>query len=56
MVTTDADVDGIPTYQELMNPMLDALRELGGSATNAEATNQMIRALNLPSESVEQTA
>ena len=36
MTTANTDANDVPTYQELMNPTLDALRELGGSASIQE--------------------
>ena len=49
---TNADVQ-VPGYPSFMNPTLLALRELGGSATNAEILQEVIRALKLPPEITE---
>ena len=47
MTTANTDANDVPTYQELMNPTLDALRELGGSASIQEITPRVIRDLAL---------
>jgi restriction system protein len=41
-------MDKLPTFDELMNPLLDALRELGGSGSNDEIYNKVIERLKLP--------
>ncbi len=43
----------LPTRWELMNPVLVAVRSLGGSATIKEITNQVIADLDLPSHLAE---
>lgn len=43
----------MPTYDRLMNPMIKALRELGGSGTVNEIYEEVIKILNLPDEIVE---
>ena len=53
MTFSNFDTSEVPTNRELMNPTLDALFELGGSATNSEITTQVIKDLNLQSEIVE---
>ena len=53
MTTAKLDTYEVPTNRELMNPTLDALFELGGSATNGEITTQVIKDLGLSSEIVE---
>ena len=35
------------TYDDLLNPCLKAFHDLGGSGTNAEIEEQVIRTLNL---------
>ena len=40
----------MPTYQDIMNPTLQALRELGGSATNTELYNKVIVIMKLPDD------
>ena len=44
-VGSDADV---PTFQELMNPTLRAIRALGGSASIEEIVNRVIEDMSLP--------
>jgi restriction system protein len=39
-----------PKYDELMNPLLEALRELGGSGSNDEITKKVAELLKLPEE------
>ena len=41
--------DAVPSYIELMNPVLRCLQEIGGSATNAELVQALIDSLKLPS-------
>lgn len=43
----------VPTFDQLMNPTLAALRRLGGSASVAELLEQVIEDLRLPQEVVE---
>ena len=45
--------DLVPQYHELMNPMLEALHELGGSGSIDEIYNQVVTQLNLPDEVVD---
>ena len=40
----------IPRYNKLIMPAFTALKELGGSGTNDEILNQVIRDLNIPDE------
>ncbi len=40
----------MPTYQDIMNPALQALKDLGGSATNSELYKRVSEILNLPEE------
>lgn len=42
----------IPTYDELFNPVLEALRDLGGSGSNAEIDEKVARLLNLTEEEI----
>jgi len=42
--------ENIPTYDSMMNPLLQALRELGGSGTIQEIDNRVIEILNLSDE------
>jgi restriction system protein len=44
----------IPQYHALIKPVLDAIRRLGGSATNAELNEEVIRCLNLPEQEIAQ--
>ena len=44
----------VPSYQDLMNPTLLALHELGGSGTNEEIAEKVIELLELPDDVVEQ--
>ena len=44
----------VPTYDELMNPTLKALHELGGSASVSELVERVIADLGLPREVIEQ--
>lgn len=44
----------VPSYQDLMNPTLAALHELGGSGTNEEIAEKVIELLGLPDDVVEQ--
>jgi restriction system protein len=43
----------VPKYHDLMNPTLQALRNLGGSASNQELAEEVIQLLKLPSEVTE---
>ena len=45
----------VPTYRELINPTLDALRQAGGSASNDEITNLAIDITGLPEQVVNQS-
>src|SRR5215210_6308441 len=47
-------VGGVPRHDELFNPTLRALRELGGSASITELTEQVIEDLQPPQEVIEQ--
>lgn len=40
----------IPTYQDMMNPLLEALRNLGGSATNDEMYSEVTDIMDLSDE------
>src|SRR4030042_4153668 len=40
-------------YDDLMNPVLQALKELGGSGTNEEINSKVIEIAHVPSEQVE---
>ncbi len=40
----------IPTYNSLMNPLLEALHQLGGSGTIDEINEKTIENLELPDE------
>lgn len=50
---TDSGIDNIPSRTDLMNPALDALRALGGSASIDELLRQVIQELNLSPEVVD---
>lgn len=41
------------TYQTMMNPTLQALKELGGSATIEELYNKVVEVMNIPDEQLE---
>lgn len=43
---------GVPTYDEMFNPLLQAMRNLGGSASNAELEDEVTKILNLSEEEV----
>ena len=45
---------GVPTYDQLLNPTLEALRNLGGSASTTELLEQVIEDLQPPQEVIEQ--
>lgn len=45
--------DRVPTYDELFNPTLQALRDLGGSGANSEIVERVVDILDLPAEVVE---
>ena len=40
-------------YDDLMNPVIQALKKLGGSGTNEEINNQVAEIANIPSEELE---
>ena len=40
----------VPTNKQLMDPTIDAIRKLGGSASNSEIADQIIKDLQLPPE------
>ena len=44
------DEQGVPQYHELFNPLMDALRALGGSATVEELEERVAEMLDLPDE------
>lgn len=44
----------VPRYNELFNPVLDAIQSLGGSAQNNEITQQVIKKLGLSNQAAEQ--
>src|SRR5687767_2152565 len=46
--------NGLPPFEELMNPVIWALRDLGGSGTIEEIRNEVTRILNLPEQQIEQ--
>lgn len=45
---------GVPTYDQLLNPALEALRNLGGSASTTELLEQVIEDLQPSKEVIEQ--
>lgn len=45
--------DGVPKYHELMNPLLHALHELGGSGSIEEINETVISGLDLPDDILE---
>lgn len=46
------DLSGFPKWHELLNPLLKALHELGGSGSIKEIDQKVIESLNLPEEIV----
>lgn len=44
----------VPTYKQLVNPTLEALRQSGGSATNQEIADRVAHDLQLSDETVDQ--
>ena len=42
-----------PTYDSMMNPLLQALRDLGGSGTIEEINSRIIEIMDLPNEQIE---
>ena len=44
----------VPTSDKLINPTLQAIRALGGSASNAEIVKRVVENLQLPEDVVEQ--
>ena len=49
-MTKSDPVSSVPTYIDLMNPVLDCLREIGGSATNAELLQAVVERMKLTPE------
>lgn len=49
-----AVTNGVPRKEEMYNPLLQALRDLGGSGTVDEITERVIIALNVPEEAASQ--
>ena len=47
------DKDKVPSYDELMNPLIEALHELGGSGSIDEIYETVVANLDLPDEVVE---
>lgn len=43
----------LPTYETMMNPTLQALKELGGSATIEELYNKVVEIMGVPNEQLE---
>ena len=48
-----ATKDDVPRFYELMNPTLEAIRELGGSASIGELEDEIISSMDLPNEIAE---
>jgi restriction system protein len=46
----DAQAPAVPTFDRLMWPALQALKEIGGSATNEELLNKIIERERIPAE------
>ena len=44
----------VPSFKDLMNPTLEAIREAGGSASIGEITKLVIKSLSLPDDTVNQ--
>ena len=49
----DASRKGVPQFDELMNPTLQALKRLGGSASIDELVPEIVKFLKLPQEVAE---
>jgi restriction system protein len=47
------DVSIVPTYDEMMNPLIQALKSLGGSGTIEEIDDKVVDILNLSDEQLE---
>ena len=47
-------IDRVPSHKELFNPVLSAIRDLGGSASNAEIVERVIEHHELPSSVTEE--
>jgi restriction system protein len=45
--------DDVPTFDKLINPTLQALQKLGGSASNQELEDEIVASLKLPEEIAE---
>jgi restriction system protein len=45
--------NSLPTYETMMNPTLQALKELGGSATIKELYGKVVEIMNIPDEHLE---
>lgn len=45
----------IPKYDDLFSPILKALQELGGSATNEELEDELTKSLGLTQEQLDLT-
>jgi len=43
-------MNSVPTYDELLYPTIESLRNLGGSANNDEITDEVIKILQIPEE------
>jgi restriction endonuclease Mrr len=48
-----ASKDDVPTFDQLFNPTLSALRNLGGSGSNQEVVDEIARLLDLPEDVVD---
>ena len=47
-MTTELSWSNVPTYHQLFNPTIDAIRYLGGSGSNSEISHRVIDALEIP--------
>jgi restriction system protein len=52
-MTNESTLNSVPTFDALFNPTLDAIRDLGGSASIAEIANRVIENLRLPTEVIQ---
>lgn len=52
-MTNESTSNSVPTFDALFNPTLDAIRDLGGSASIAEIANRVIENLRLPTEIIQ---
>jgi restriction system protein len=49
-VWRESPMSTVPRKEDMYNPLLQALRELGGSGTNEEIADRVITILNVPDD------